>query len=90
MENTVNKKKNKYLNEIKMIYLIEDEKKIKLFGKQFIENNKNNCKIIVDNKEQEIKEYLIINENMKKKESLEIKLKETKTITNMSYMFGDI
>ena len=83
-----NKINNEKINEITIIYNIEQENKIKLFGKQFIENNKNNCKIIIDNKEQEIVEFLAINENMKKKESLEIKLKEIKPITNMSYMFG--
>ena len=38
--------------------------------------NKNNCKIILnnnDNKEQELVEYINLNENMKKKDKLEIK-----------------
>ena len=62
----------------------EDKYEIKLFGEKFIENNKNNCKIIIDNKEQDLIEYLKINKNEK---ILKIKLKEIKTITNMSYMF---
>ena len=62
----------------------EDKYEIKLFGEEFIENNKNNCKIIIDNKEQDLIEYLKINKNEK---ILKIKLKEIKTITNMSYMF---
>ena len=62
----------------------EDKYEIKLFGKKFIENNKNNCKIIIDNKEQDLIEYLKINKNEK---ILKIKLKEIKTITDMSYMF---
>ena len=61
----------------------EDKYEIKLFGEKFIENNKNNCKIIIDNKEQDLIEYLKINKNEK---ILKIKLKEIKTITNMSYM----
>ena len=64
----------------------EDKYEIKLFGKKFIENNKNNCKIIIDNKEQDLIEYLKINKNEK---ILKIKLKEIKTITNMSYMFDE-
>ena len=77
-------------NEIAIIYKIDNnDKKIKLFGKPFIEKNKNNCKIIIDNKEKEIIEYIDINEEMKKKDKLEIKLKEIKAITNLSYMFGD-
>ena len=43
----------------------EDKYEIKLFGEKFIENNKNNCKIIVDNKEQDLIEYLKINKNEK-------------------------
>ena len=62
----------------------EDKYEIKIFGEKFIENNKNNCKIIIDNKEQDLIEYLKINKNEK---ILKIKLKEIKTITNMSYMF---
>jgi len=76
-------------NEITIIYKISEyKKKIQLFDRKFIENNKNNCKIIIDNKEQEIIEYIDINEEMKKKGQLEIKLKEIKTISNMSYMFA--
>ena len=63
----------------------EDKYEIKLFGEKFIENNKNNCKIIIENKEQDLIEYLKINKNEK---ILKIKLKEIKTITNMSYMFA--
>ena len=82
------KKKKPKLNEITIIYKIKGERRIKLFGKKFIENNKNNCQIKIENKVQEITEYLNINEEMRKKKQLEIKLKEIKTITNMSYMFG--
>ena len=56
-----------------------------LFGKEFIKNNKNNCKIIIDNKEQKIIEYLNVNENEK---ILKINLKEIKTITKYElYVF---
>ena len=67
-------------------YIIKKKNRIKLFGELFIKNNKNNCKIIIENKEQEIVEYLNVNENDK---ILKIKLKEIKIITNMSYMFSD-
>ena len=62
----------------------EDKYEIKLFGEIFIKKNKNNCRIIIDNKEQDLIEYLKINKNEK---IIKIKLKEIKTITNMSYMF---
>ena len=71
-------------NEMTIIYKIPlYEKRIKIFGREFIENNINNCKIII---EKEIKEYIYIN-NDYNKDKLEIKLKEIKTITNMSHMF---
>ena len=75
---------NNIRNEMIIEYIIKKKNKIKLFGELFIKNNKNNCKIIIENKEQEIKEYLNVNENDK---ILKIKLMEIKTITNMSYMF---
>ena len=80
-----------FLNEMVIKYVVkeDDEEKIKLFGSRFIENNKNKCKLIIRGKEQEIFEYLTLTNNMKKKGSVEITLKEIKTITNMSYMFGE-
>ena len=55
-------------NEITIIYKIpKDKNRIKLFGKIFIKNNKNNCKIIINSKVQEIIEFIDINEKMKKK-----------------------
>ena len=67
-----------------IIYKIEGKEKIKLFGENFIKNNKNNCKIIVKNKELNIVEYLNVN---KEDKILKIKLKEIKLITDMSEMF---
>ena len=72
------------LNEITIIYKIKDEKIIKLFGENFVNNNKSNCKIFVNNKYQEIySDYKVEKENT----LLEIKLKEINIIRNMSYMF---
>ena len=61
--------------------------KIRLFGKEFVKNNIDNCEIIIEGKPQKIVECLELNYEVKKKGILEIKLKETKTITNMSHMF---
>ena len=71
-------------NEMIIIYKIENKSRIKIFGNKFIKNNKNNCKIIIENKEQDISEYLNVKQNLK---YLKIKLKEIKIITNMSYIF---
>ena len=79
--------------EITIIYDINKKDKqyeknegtINIFGKEFIENNKNICKMIIDNKEYEISEkYDIVNFN---NNILEIKLKGINNITNMNYMF---
>ena len=84
------------LNEITLKYNIKDKKRIKLFGNKFINNNKRKCKIIIENKEQDIVEFLDINkikkdekEEKEEKKTIEIKLKIIKTLTNMSHMFGD-
>ena len=66
--------------------LFDNYKIIKLFGEEFVKNNKERCKMIINNKEEEICEYLDIKIY---KNILEIKLKEIKSIDNMSYMFFD-
>ena len=67
--------------------LNKDDRKIKIFGKDFVKNNKNKCKIIYQNKEYELREYLDINNNEIKDEKLEIKLTLLSNLTNMSNMF---
>ena len=54
------------MNELTIIYKIEiNENKIKIFGEDFVKNNKENCKIIIDEKEEkEICSELNINEEM--------------------------
>ena len=83
--NFINKEK---LNEITIIYKIKNKFAIRLFGKKFVENNINNCKIIIDNKEQKICEYYKISKT-NNKNILKIKLIEIKAITDFSHMFGD-
>ena len=57
----------------------------KIFGKDFIKNNKDKGYLIINNEKTELKEYLEINN--KKLKQIEIKLYETKIISDMSYMF---
>ena len=48
----INSNINSIANEITIIYKIKNnDKRIKLFGEKFIENNKNNCNIIEEEKE---------------------------------------
>ena len=79
--------KNEIFNndEIKLIYKIDNnENKIKIFDSFFVQNNKNICKIIYDNKEIELTEFINIDS---KKEKIEIKLKGFKNIINANKMF---
>ena len=71
-------------NEMEILYDNKDnEKSISIFGYEFVKNNKNNCKLIIDNKEVELCEKL----NIENKKDIKIKLKEIKMITNMSSIF---
>ena len=56
-------------------------------GEDFVKRNKKNCKLIIDGKEQELKEKYSFGIFSSKKDILEIKLKGITNITNMSYMF---
>jgi len=76
---------DKEISEINLIYSIT-EKTINIFGSEFVENNKNICKMIINKKEYEItNEYNVENNN---NELLKIKLKGINNITNMSHMFS--
>ena len=83
-----------FQNEINLIYQIKkeneeeeneeeiDEGKIRIFGKEFVNNNKNNCKIIYNNQEYELTETFNI------QDKLEIKLRGINNVTNMSCLFA--
>ena len=84
------------LNQTTIIYYIKkaendeeyayNKNQIKIFGKKFVENNKNNCYLLVNGKQNELCQNLILNEG-EKNDFFKIKLIEKKTITNMSDMF---
>ena len=66
----------------------EKMSKNKIFGEKFVKNNKNKCKIFINNKEYELCSYISEEiEKLKENDSLEIKLKGINEITDMSYMF---
>jgi len=73
-----------YNGEINIIYDIRDFRCIDLFGSNFVMNNKDKCKMIIDNKESEIAVKYDVNNNNNK---LNIILKGINNITNMSDMF---
>ena len=58
---------------------------INIFGFKFVNNNKNNCKLIIDDKEYKLIEKYNIKQY--KKNILNIKLEGINNINDMSYMF---
>ena len=73
------------LIKINIIYDIKEENYINIFGSEFVKNNKDICKMIIDDKEYKISEkYNVKNYNNNK---LQINLKGINNITDMSYMF---
>ena len=75
-------------NVMTIKYLIREEKKIQIFGRDFVKKNKGKCKIIINNTQQELYQYLDT-KNLNGIKSIEIKLIEIKTITDMSKMFSN-
>ena len=54
VSNSNNKKNNKDITEINIIYNIKDQKYIRLFGDTFVKKYKNFCKMIINNKKYKI------------------------------------
>ena len=77
-----------YINESVLIYDIhKNDTKIRLFGKEFVKNNKNNYFLIIDNKKINLCENYTIN-NEYNIDTLKVKLIEKSKVTNLSYMFS--
>ena len=73
-------------NTIRIIYENNKGKEeINIFGKEFVSNNKNNCKIIYNKEEIELQEKF----NVKEIKLLEIQLKGILNITTMKGMFSE-
>ena len=61
---------------------------LRIFGKKFVKNNKNKCRIIYENKKYKLADYLEeIDNNYKIKNIIKLKLYEANNISDMSYMF---
>ena len=76
-------------NNIDFFYQIKDnQQKLKIFGDDFVKNNINNCKIIIDGNEYKLCYYInIANFKYDKSKIFKIQLTGIKHITDMSYMF---
>jgi hypothetical protein len=66
----------------------KNEKKIKIFNIDFVNNNKDKCKIIYNNKEMELKKIIKINNCEINNDQLKIILKGINKITDASHMFN--
>ena len=76
--------------ELKITYNIQKNsgEKLRIFGQEFVKNNKNNCKIKLMNRELDIEEYF--DNNVKKyniQNSFEIELIKFEKVNNFSCMF---
>ena len=69
-------------------YKATNKSKIKLFGKYFVEKNKDKCKIIYNEKEYEIAEYFEIDNNLNNDNIIKIQLKIDNNITDIANMFN--
>ena len=79
---------NAKLNHMTIIYKIDKhENNIKLFGDKFVLNNKDNCYLLIDGQKYGLTEFYELNNNQKQNKTFEIKLIETKPITNMFRFF---
>ena len=76
------------IDEINIIYKVTN-KEVKLFNESFIKKNKNNCKLIINEKEQELKEKYNFGLFSSKKDTLKIKLKGITNIINAADMFDN-
>ena len=82
----INKKYNNKLNIMTLFYEI-NEYPVKIFGYQFVEHNKNNCYLLINDEVKELCTQLNKNEINLENNMLKIKLIEINTITDMSSMF---
>ena len=85
--NVINKQNEDITDEI--IYKPNKDGKVRIFGEKFVKNNKQNCKIIYNNKEYELKEYINdIDKEYNNKDEIKIKLKGINKVTDMRDMFS--
>jgi len=76
-----------YNGEINIIYDIKgDDRDINIFGYDFVRNNRDKCKMIIDNIESEITEVYYVNNNYNNNK-LNIILKGINNVTSMNGMF---
>ena len=86
---TVQQNNSQYSNFLVIIYQIVGIT-VQLFGEGFVKRNENNnlCKIIINNREEPIKQIHELTSEERNNKTLEVILKNINSITDMSYMFS--
>ena len=88
--NIINKYENKK-NELTIIYNNEIHGEIKLFGSEFVKNNKGNCYLLINNKKSELIEKIQFKDYFDNQylEKIIIKLIENKNKNKNNYLLGN-
>ena len=73
-----------FKNEIKLIYLANTSTTYRIFGHNFVENNKNNIELEIDGKTMALTEEANLKEG-----DAEVIIKIKKPLTNLSFMFSN-
>ena len=86
---TVQQNNSQYSNFLVIIYQIVGIT-VQLFGEGFVKRNENNnlCKIIINNREEPIKQIHELTSEERNNKTLKVILKNINSITDMSYMFS--
>ena len=81
----------KNFNDIEITYKLYKglDNTTKIFGKHFVNNNTNKCKIIYNNKKYELTEYFGDYFNQNNENEIRLILRMTIDVFDMSYMFYD-
>ena len=87
MENENIIRQTEYKNDIIIKYKINNKNKIRIFGKEFVSNNKDNCQIIYEYKKYKLSEYFKFNNP--ENNIFEIILTGINNIKDASFMFYD-
>ena len=78
-----------FLTQINYKPEINNNKNVRIFGADFVKNNKNICKILFNNKEEDLQNYYEdINKDYNHKDEFNIVLKGLNEVTNMGSMFS--
>ena len=77
-----------YKNEINMVYKKNKlNRNLKIFGEDFVKENKSKCKMVVEGKEQDLKSEISVKDMINDK--IRVRLTNINKITDMSFIFHD-